>query len=82
MNELRTRLAGCFATVFPLLPKEQIQQASPLTVPEWNSVSTITLANVIEEEFGPQIDLEDFAELDSFEAIAAYLASRAMAAGH
>ena len=75
MNDLRRRLTACFATVFPHLSENQILQASPRTVAEWDSVSAISLVNVIEEEFEIQIDFEYLADLDSFDAIAGYLAT-------
>lgn len=80
MNDIEARLQGCFSIVFPALAADQIRAASTQTVAEWNSITTISLANVIEEEFGA-IDLEDFAELDSFGSIAEYLTSKTRAAG-
>jgi len=81
MNEVRQRLTTCFATVFPHLSEDQILHASPRTIPEWDSVSAISLVNVVEEEFETQIDFEYLAELDSFDALAKYLADRPTAAG-
>lgn len=76
MNDIRARLSGCFSTVFPELPADKIQTATPRTVAEWDSIAAISLVNVIEEEFNTPIDFEDMAELDSFDAIAGYLEKR------
>ena len=42
----------------------------------WDSVAAITLMNVIEDEFGMEMDLDDLADLDSFEKLHAYLQKR------
>jgi acyl carrier protein len=76
MNELQTRLATCFTRVFPGLPENKIRSATPQTLAEWDSVASISLVNVIEEEFNTEIDFELLAELDSFDAIANYLTKR------
>ncbi len=77
MNDIQTRLAKCFATVFPTITEGDIQAASPTTLPEWDSITAIQLLVVIEEEFETQIDFEHLAELDSFGAIERFLADRA-----
>ena len=76
MDDIRNRLIACFSTVFPALPEDQIPAATVSSVREWDSVTAIALLNVVEEEFGNQIDFEDLAELDSFDAIANYLKTR------
>jgi len=76
MDETRRRLTNCFQTVFPDLPEAQIATASTSTVASWDSVAAITLMNVMEDEFGFEMDLDDLAELDSFEKIYAYLQKR------
>jgi acyl carrier protein len=73
---LEPRLVNCFSKVFPECPTDLIPSASPATLPGWDSIASITLLNVIEDEFGIPLDLEDIAELSSFKHIAAYLASR------
>jgi acyl carrier protein len=76
MNQLRARLSQCFSRVFPALPAEQIGAATSRTVATWDSIAAISLVNVIEEEFNTQIDFEDMAELNSFDAFADYLTER------
>ena len=73
MDELKSRLADCFRIVFPDLPDDSIATASQQTVANWDSVAAITLMNVIEEEFGFQIDLEAVADLDTFEVVYAFV---------
>lgn len=76
MDETRQRLTNCFQTVFPDMPEEQIPTASTATVANWDSVAAITLMNVIEDEFGMEMDLDDLADLDAFEKLYAYLLKR------
>lgn len=59
------------------LPIERIAaDASAETVPEWDSVNHVSLLMAIEEEFGVQLEVEDFATLVSVPAIVAHLAAR------
>jgi acyl carrier protein len=76
MDETRQRLTNCFQVVFPELPLEAIPTASTTTIATWDSVAAITLMNVLEDEFSLEMDLDDLADLDSFEKIHAYLQRR------
>jgi acyl carrier protein len=80
MDETRQRLMNCFQVVFPDLPPDQFSTASTATVAAWDSVAAITLMNVLEDEFGFEMDLDDLADLDSFEKIHSYLQKRLQAA--
>jgi acyl carrier protein len=73
MDKMAKRLASCFSTVLPELTAEEIPQADATSVKSWDSVATITLIAVVEEEFGIGIEVEDPAQFDSFERILAYL---------
>jgi len=76
MDNLDTRLEGCFRVIFPELDKQQIRHATNTSVAAWDSVATVTLINVIEEEFATQIDVEDAGKLVSFEQFLAYMKAR------
>ena len=69
MDDLKQRLTNCFATVFPELSEEEIHRASQVSIASWDSVASINLVNVIEEEFDTQIDLEALPELTSFDLV-------------
>ena len=73
MDDLTTRLATCFALVFPDTPREDIVNLSADSSPAWDSVASITLVNVIEEEFGFEMDLEEITELDTFAKVRDYV---------
>ena len=73
MNDTRTRLVKCFAAVFPEVPESALPTVSATTLPAWDSLASITLLTVLEEEFGVQIDPEQLEHLQSFEAVQSYL---------
>jgi len=73
MDELEKRLAACFSTVMPELTAEEIRQASATTVKSWDSVATVTLIAVVEEEFGISVEVDDPARFDSFQRFLEYL---------
>jgi len=76
MDDVRARLLKCFRIVFPQLPESEAATASQAAFAAWDSVAAITLANVIEEEFGIEMDLEVLGDLDSFEKIREYVESK------
>jgi acyl carrier protein len=73
MDEMREKLAGCFRVVFPDMPPEAVYTASQSSTPQWDSVAAISLVNVLEEEFGIELDFEALADLTSFPLILDYL---------
>jgi acyl carrier protein len=73
VSELENRLLRCFSSVFPGFTEEELRAASARSVGFWDSLSGVTLAAVIEEEFGVEIDPEVISQLDSFEAFRIFL---------
>lgn len=80
MDNIEQRLKNLFETVFPDLPPEKITSATQESVETWDSVAAITLLNLIEEEFGIEMDLDHAAELTSFSSIVEYLKERGVQA--
>ena len=75
-DDLEARLETCFLTVFPDLESANVRQATVDSVEKWDSVATLTLVNVIEEEFRIEIGFDDDLGLFvSFEGIARYLSA-------
>ena len=68
MDPTSKRLAACFSRVFPGLTAEAALKASAGGLPEWDSLATLTLLALIEEEFGVGIDLDDLEEAPSFKS--------------
>ncbi len=73
MDERTARLTSCFRTVFPRLPEAQIPTASTETLAEWDSIASVRLVALIEEEFQIQLELEALDQLISFAALRAHL---------
>jgi acyl carrier protein len=80
MDVIAKRLVSCFKIVFPALPESEIPNASSAFVAAWDSLAAITLLNVIEEEFGVQVNFDLLAELDSFDRLHEYLLKETEAA--
>ncbi len=76
MDELTDALVECFAAVFGDRPREELMAASVDTLEEWDSIASVTLLAVLEDELGVQIDDLDLPELTSFERVRAYVAER------
>ncbi len=77
MDKLRADLLKCFESVFPTLSEAEIEAATQVSVAEWDSVATITLVNVIEEELGVTMDFDRLGDLDSFEKVLEYVREEA-----
>jgi acyl carrier protein len=76
MADTRMRLQDCFAAVFQDLEADEIPRATTATIPDWDSVSTVTLLTVVEEEFGVRVRPEDIPRFVSFQAILDYVEAR------
>ncbi|MFY9856235.1 MAG: acyl carrier protein [Terracidiphilus sp.] len=76
MLDQEERLLRCFSSIFPSLTQEEIENATAETVGTWDSLSTVTLAAVIQEEFDVEIDPDALPDLDSYQAFRNYLSPR------
>lgn len=73
MTDISQRLNQCFTNVFPGLRSEDIPRASTASLAAWDSIAHVTLLSSIAEEFGLELELEDFDELISYPLIVAYI---------
>ena len=69
MHNVPERVAACFRTVFPNLSDVQIATASANTLVEWDSLTSINLLTVMEEEFGVRVPHDEFGNLTSYQRI-------------
>lgn len=65
----REQLVGCFEQVFPNLSRSTIPTCTQSTVAVWDSIAHVTLMSLIGEEFGIEIDFEEFEDATSFAAV-------------
>jgi acyl carrier protein len=73
MVDQTQQLVRCFVAMFPSLSPDQVPEASVENVAEWDSLATMRLVALLEQEFGAQIDIFDLPELSSFVAVRDYL---------
>jgi acyl carrier protein len=71
--DIEARLAKCFAAAFADLAPEEIARAEASSLPEWDSLASMTLVALIEEEFAVRITPEDIPRLTSFAGVLDYL---------
>ena len=70
------RLEKCFSSVFPDIRAEQIGSLQADHVAQWDSMATVTLMAVVNEEFGLDLDLDQLEPLTSFEAFRQFLETK------
>ncbi len=73
MNNVSARLQRCFLAVFSELTADEVATATVASVRDWDSVASVTLFTMIEEEFGVALDAEALDEFDSFEHILSHV---------
>jgi acyl carrier protein len=72
---IEQRLSTIFRAAFNL-EGDAVQRASRDTIATWDSIAAMTLAALIEEEFGQTFDLEEAAEWSSYEQVYSALRGR------
>lgn len=73
MDSVTEKLNRCFAVTFPTLDAGKYAAASVENLSEWDSIKQLTLLTVIGEEFGREIDFEEFEDATSYEALVGIL---------
>ena len=63
------RLVNCFEGVFPGLGRSAVPAATQGSVAAWVSIAQVTLLGLIGEEFGIDIDFDEFEGATSFASI-------------
>jgi len=73
MPDTRQRLLACFLAIFPDLKESELERASVYTLGNWDSIATLNLVAVVEEEFGVRLEPEEIEDLRSFDLYLARL---------
>jgi len=76
MDDVRSRLMRCFSSVFPERPSGSLANANTSNTAEWDSVASVTLFALVEEEFGTELDVNALGELTTFDSILDHLQTR------
>jgi acyl carrier protein len=71
--DIDARLERVFAATFPDLPADAIRSASVDTLEIWDSLQSVVLITLLEEEFVVSISPFDLADLTSYESVREYL---------
>ncbi|HZU24211.1 MAG TPA: acyl carrier protein [Bryobacteraceae bacterium] len=59
--------------MFPDLSRDQIRDASAASVGAWDSIASVTLLMLVQEEFGVVADMERFEEFTSYRGLLEYV---------
>lgn len=70
---IESKLLDCMKAVFPTVSEGTLAEASMENLAQWDSLSTVTIAALIEENFEVEIEPEDLVKLTSFKNIASFL---------
>ena len=74
-NRTEERLLQCFSAVFPDESPETICCANRDSMSQWDSLASVTLLGLIQQEFAVDIDLFDLENLNSFQLLLGYVQS-------
>jgi acyl carrier protein len=77
MNDVQERLVRCFSAVFPELSVAEILHLKQSSTQRWDSIASVTLLSVIEEEFEASVLVNDEIGELSFAAILQYVSGQA-----
>jgi acyl carrier protein len=75
MDNVHGRLATCFRAALPKYSGD-IAQAHPAAEKDWDSLATVTLLALIQEEFNIQIPAEALEQFGSFQTAENYIRTR------
>ena len=70
---MHERLIHCFHLVFPEIAARSIPAVSLENTPRWDSLASVQLIALIEDEFNATVPLDEYGNLNSFEQFHDYL---------
>lgn len=69
MSDIDARLEKCFTALFEDLSPAEARAASAHSLAQWDSMATVTLMALVNDEFGVDLDLDEMEPLASFAAL-------------
>lgn len=82
MTALKDRVADCFCALFPNHSREVLLVSSRESIPEWDSLASITLITLLEQELQINFDLSQIEHLNSVAAVLDYVNSHSTTHEH
>lgn len=76
VEKLEARLLDTFRTVLPFLSDEELRTAVRADLPEWDSLASLSLVTLLEEDFEVTLDDEDVDRCSSFADVRGLLVER------
>lgn len=73
MIQLNDRLVRCFLSVFPAFTEETIRAGTNEYVDDMDSLAGVTLATLIDEEFGVHLDSDQLLKLRTVDSVQRYI---------
>ena len=69
MDQISDKVAHCFSLVFPDMNPSEYYAANTENTSAWDSLAQVTLLSLLGQEFGIEIDYEQFEDANSFEVL-------------
>ena len=66
MSSVEDRLLLVFQAAFPTIPPSELKTATAESLEAWDSLATVTLVSLVQEEYGVEIPPEETMTLMSF----------------
>lgn len=73
MSAIEDRLLGVFQAAFQDATDDALRAADATTFEDWDSLATVTVISLVQEEFDVDIAPDEAVELLSFEKLKAFL---------
>lgn len=75
-DRIRRRLSRVFTTMFPTKPVAEIPDATTGNTDGWDSLATLSLFTLADEEFGIKLGLDLIGETKSFQKLEALVTEK------
>lgn len=76
MSSIEERLLSVFQAAFPTASVDELRHADATTLDDWDSMATLTVISLVQEEFDVDIEPDEAVELLSFKKLEEFLSSK------
>lgn len=74
-SEFKPRIIKCFRAAFPNIDENDIESAKMADLEGWDSLASVILISVVEEEFQIQVEDEALEKFDSFKGVSDWVSA-------